>query len=258
MEPTGPTSQEEHLSQGGVLQLPPSDLAEFERTPSAEHLARLEGDAELVTQLMLRKYEGPLWDRFATALAQYGLPVIGAWVRYGLIFKHCESKGLGALEHADLAEEDKRQLALDTVGETVGKAVDGFRTNVLAKGVWRSGKGATLKTFFIGQCILQFPNIYRKWRTDFVTARRVRRAVKKMDLEFLPRTTPVDVTAFLRIEIQKLRTQGPTDATLRALANKGWGLSNAEIGEILGMTPGAVQARLYRARQKAKKKARHE
>jgi hypothetical protein len=28
---------------------------------------------------------------------------------------------------------------------------------------WDHRRGATLRTYFIGQCLIRFPNIYRRW-----------------------------------------------------------------------------------------------
>jgi DNA-directed RNA polymerase specialized sigma24 family protein len=228
-------------------------LAEFDGSPSAEHLARLEVDGELATQLMLARYEGPLWKKFATTLARYGMPVIWTWVRYGKIFRHCEEKGLGALDLGNYTDEEKEQLAEDVVGETVGKAIEGFRVNVLMRGRWRPARGASLNTFFIGQCILQFPNVYRSWRRAFISAKKVRRAVRQVDPDFIARATPVDVAADVRMQLAKRIVGRPDIALIRALGSKGWGLTSAEIGQILGMTPGALQQRLYRERLKMKK-----
>lgn len=207
----------------------------------------------MATQLMLAAYAGPLWEKFATTLAQYGLPVMWAWVRFGKIFRHCEEKGLGSLDRGDYSDEEREQMAEDTVGETVGKAIEGFRVNVLMTGRWRPARGASLNTFFIGQCVLQFPNIYRSWRRSHLSAKRVRRAARRIDPEFIARATPVDVAADARIQIAK-RLAGPLDIPLiRALGSKGWGLSSAEIAQVLGIRPGALNQRLHRARLKMKK-----
>ena len=47
--------------------------------------------------------------------------------------------------------------------ETVSKALHHFRVDVLMKKKWDYRKGATLRTYFVGQCLIRFANIYRAW-----------------------------------------------------------------------------------------------
>ncbi len=48
-------------------------------------------------------------------------------------------------------------------GEVVTVALAPFRDEVLLPGLWDPAKGASLTTYFVGQCILRFPNVYRSW-----------------------------------------------------------------------------------------------
>lgn len=41
-------------------------------------------------------------------------------------------------------------------------ALDYFRERVLRAGRWDAGRGASLGTFFIGQCLYRFANVYNK------------------------------------------------------------------------------------------------
>ena len=47
--------------------------------------------------------------------------------------------------------------------ETVSKALHHFRVDVLMKKKWDYRKGETLRTYFVGQCLIRFANIYRAW-----------------------------------------------------------------------------------------------
>ncbi len=59
-------------------------------------------------------------------------------------------------------QETRQDLAIDTVVA----ALSAFRDEVLnlKENRWNPAKGASLKTFFIGQCKWQFPNVCQKWR----------------------------------------------------------------------------------------------
>ncbi|MFD7078439.1 RNA polymerase sigma factor [Nocardioides sp. NPDC059952] len=122
---------------------------------------RLTGDLDVLTDLALVKFQGELWDRFADALARYGYAVIWNWTVRNLIFERCKTKGFGGLPQLErpITDEEAQELA----NETVAKALRHFRSDVLMKHKWDHRKGASLRTYFIGQCIIRFPNIYRTW-----------------------------------------------------------------------------------------------
>jgi hypothetical protein len=237
------------------LQLPANGLEAFERSRAAEHLARLEADAELATQLMLSGYQGRDWEKFAQALAEYGVQVIGAWIggRERLIFVKCAKKGIGALVPVDYDEDEARGLA----NETVVRAIVAFRTKVLVPGRWRPAKGASLKTFFVGQCLFQFPNVYRKWQREQMKSRRAGYIVRRMDLDFLRPVTRVEIAAELRREIDKLSASGFDGPDALAIAQR-FGYSLGELAEIVGTTERAIEGRIYRNKTKKIERPSHE
>ncbi len=140
-----------------------SDLAGFEPSEEALHLRRLLADQVLLAALQAQGLQGRDWDRFAEVLARYGYQVIRAWVRSGEIFWQCRRRGWGHLEpprdERPWGADEADELALETVAIAVGK----YRDTVLAVNRWSPEGGATLKTFFIGQCLIRFANVYRAW-----------------------------------------------------------------------------------------------
>lgn len=128
-----------------------------------EHLARLRADVDAVLTLQLSNFADAAWEPLANALVEYGFAVMRAWIATGRIFvelvrSHSFAK-LAPPPSGWLDADEAESLA----GEVVTVALAAFKNDVLAKGVWKAEKGASLSTFFIGQCKLQFPNIYRKW-----------------------------------------------------------------------------------------------
>jgi hypothetical protein len=237
-----------------ALQLSSSELEAFDRSPAAEHLARLEADVELNTQLMLSSYQGPGWERFALALAEYGVQVIGAWLggRERKIFAKCARKGIRGLVPMEYDEDDARGLA----NETVAKAIATFRSNVLCRGRWKPAQGASLRTFFVGQCLFQFPNIYRKWQRGQVAAYKAGRAVAAIGTDFLPSIPDIEDGAELRRHLRKLAVGGFESADALKIAHR-LGYPLAEIAEILGISERGVEGRIYRdsARKKVDRDA---
>lgn len=57
-----------------------------------------------------------------------------------------------------------RDAANELAVDTVMVSLTSFLEDVLKKNVWQAAGGASLKTFFIGKCLWEFPNVYRRWR----------------------------------------------------------------------------------------------
>ena len=83
-----------------------------------------------------------------------------SWIATKIIFERCKEKGFGlSILDRQFTQEEIEGLA----NYTVAMALRYFRTKVLMKRRWDPTKGASIRTFFVGQCIFQFPNIYREW-----------------------------------------------------------------------------------------------
>jgi hypothetical protein len=123
---------------------------------------RLAADNDLVQTLAFGSFGGSEWEYFSTELAKYRMAVIGGWMRRGMIFQRCKSRGFGGLPELgrDFTDDEVDELT----GETISKALFHFRRDVLMKQKWDYRKGATLRTYFVGQCLIRFANIYRRWR----------------------------------------------------------------------------------------------
>lgn len=86
-----------------------------------------------------------------------------AWIKKGLILGRCRQRGYGGLREPPVGAFARDDVADELAGETVAKAPSPLRDDVLMKGRWDPTRGATIKTYFIGQCLIRFPNIYRSW-----------------------------------------------------------------------------------------------
>lgn len=208
-----------------------------------ERLARLEGDKELALRLALLGFAGREWDAFVRVLVDYGIQVFRSWLRTGKVFAECRHTGpRHRFRDSDEIEE--------ITGEIVAEAIAGFRKDVLIPGTWDPTKGASLRTYFIGNCKLRFANVYRRWVAE---AQRVPKDVDagkiraELEHQRAPRV-PTEVAAELQRQDRLL--QSDTIERLHALGAAGY--TNAEIAAIDGKTKNAIDARLHRAREKAK------
>lgn len=222
-------------------------LALFEEDPAARRLRVLTADRALVDSLMLRGYAGPDWLGFANALAEYGYPVMRAWVVTGAIFLRCAEKGIGHLPRVTTMFDPSD--ADEIAGETVAEAIKHFRERVLIPGRWDMTRGASLNTFFVGQCILRFPNIYRRWyreRADPLLARNDRVALT-VDLGMLRAESPSPhISAELSRAVDLLHPGDPR--TILGLQELGY--DQQDIAGVLKTTARGIQSRLFRYRRR--------
>lgn len=234
-----------------ILQLEESGLATalavFDEDPAARRLKVLTADRALVDSLMLRGYAGHEWRRFTCALAEYGYPVLRAWVVTGVIFLRCAEKGIGHLPRLSTMFDpsDPDEIA----GETVAEAIKHFRERVLIPGKWDMTRGASLNTFFVGQCILRFPNVYRRWyreRQDPLFVRNDREALAA-ELGTLRTEGPSpQIGAELSRAIDQLQRRDPR----AILGLKELGYDQKDIAELLNTTERGIQSRLFRHRRR--------
>ncbi len=202
---------------------------------------RLEADKKLVLELALKGYSGPPWKLFANALAEYGFAVVRAWVADGKIFTECAKKGWPVRRAiARVPGDEIVELAL----ETVGKAVHQFREKVLIPGRWDPSRGATLRTFFVGQCILQFPEVYRSWERE-----QCMPPMSVLPGDLLSGSRPVPPEA--QVDLSRWLARSTTETPEFIPAAVAFGYSHAEIAKTLDTTVSGVEARLYRLKKRA-------
>lgn len=146
--------------------VPPSwlldaDTSSREAAEAADELDRLQGDTEMLGQLRSAGFQGKVWSYFTGVLARYGYSVIRAWLFRREILGKCRAKGLRGVPHqlAQLDDDDVAELA----GETIAEAIHHFREEVLIPDKWDPRRKASLRTYFVGQCLIRFLAVYDRW-----------------------------------------------------------------------------------------------
>lgn len=180
-EPASEPLQPRGLTEAELL----DELGSVEDAESAARLARLQADHEIVLELQLSGFDPDTeaWREFATVLAEYGYSVFKGWFITGaarqIAAGHAGGRGvrgLGKLPDAlQLDADDAHALA----AELVEVAIEAFRSKTLLHSDpgkrWSPTGGASLKTFFVGRCLMELPDAYVKWH------RRERRALRAPD-----------------------------------------------------------------------------
>lgn len=232
------------------------DLAVGHTMQEVQRARRLLDDRDMVEQLKADGFTGPLLQVLQAELVAYGMAVMMAWTRTGGIAVQCRNKGrpifISEIGSTRWNLEDRLELSL----ETVAAALRFFMERVLPQGHWDPTKGASLRTFFIGACLLHFPNIYNAWFNSQDRWGRVtdpdRTPPEQTELErradevcFDDPTSEITLRRELRrVALTKIKSPD----TRRAAEMIMNGALIKEAAEAIGVTPKALESRLYRIR----------
>jgi hypothetical protein len=225
----------------------PADPAERVRVENAK---RRLADYEFLTELARAGFAGPIFEIAATEFAAYGIAVMMAWTRTGQIFSKCQAKGRPLSEFAPRWSRDDR---LEIAIETTARALKCFFDNVLRPGKWDHHRGATLKTYFVGACLLQFPNVFTVWATEQRHWAQLHDGEQTLD-DAAGRggpqwADPTGNAAVLACTARECLAGIPDPRTRQAAwLVFGHEASHAEAGVAVGLSADGVEGRLYRLR----------
>ncbi len=203
-----------------------------------ERLQRLAADEELLLTLQLHEFSGRAWERFNRELARYGLGVLRAWLRYGTIYGKVQALTgykLGRIEgwpDPDTVES--------LAGDTVVAALTYFREKVLKTNQWQSAGGASLSTYFIGQCLYQFANVYRSaLRAERDRIKQAVTPTAELPEEAFDIIRGIEETIVARDAVAEALAQLTTPRARQALFLQEAGYTQSEIADQLGLAGGA-------------------
>ncbi|MDZ7931873.1 MAG: sigma-70 family RNA polymerase sigma factor [Rhodococcus sp. (in: high G+C Gram-positive bacteria)] len=202
-----------------------------------DRLQRRGGDEELLLTLQLGGFAKQDWDPVAQELARYGLAVVTSWIRSRTIFTKVKQRTGYGLPVLDDWPNDP-EVVNDVATDTVVAALEYFRDNILMKNRWDPSKGASIRTYFIGQCLFKFANCYRKiYETE-----RTRRAQELLtDDDTITQTTMRGIEGMVvtTIELREAIASVTTAHARVALMLHSQGYKYDEIADRLGVPGGA-------------------
>jgi RNA polymerase sigma factor (sigma-70 family) len=149
--------------------------------------------------------------------------------------------------------EERSRLAEDTVVIALHK----FRDTVLIPHRWKPERGATLRTFFIGQCLIRFPNVYRQWLTERHGGAQRLDPLDENTWVVSDVSSPVEQQMVRDTRLEQLLEQAPEERTRRVLQLLAEGYTQKEIAEDLATTAKAVERLIHRHRQRLRPKEGH-
>lgn len=211
-------------------------LADSEFAHEAERLRRLGGDQELLLRLQLNGYTDAVWRPVAEEFARYGMAVMKSWLRRRTIFAQVKTKTGYGLPRAPEEWLDGEHTIDDLATMTVVPALAYFKTNVLMQNRWDPSRGASLRTFFIGQCLYQFCNPYRAWYQEEQERRALADLVDNDDLDYLHGSVHgVEEQVVLQSEVKDALRAVGTALARRAFILRSAGYTYREIAIRLGL-----------------------
>lgn len=211
--------------------------------PDDERLARLLGDERLLTDLVAAGFAGPDWDFVQEQLLRYGLTVISSWIRSGVIVAKCAEKRVRARSPRPQAREPEtaEEISFDVISIGMVK----FRDDVLLPGKYDPKKGASLSTFYIGQCLFQYDNVMARWETHEMPIPRVTDAEVELSIIDVDRTSGTEDDAIRTVMVQMILRGASNDMAARVLAMSSM-YSAEEIANSVGKSVDAVRGILKR------------
>jgi hypothetical protein len=212
-----------------------ADTGEPEAVPDA--------DVELYKRLREAGHTELAWNLAETEFFDYGWSVLLAWLNSGLIARKCQEKGRPVRLPEYWSAEDREDVAAVAVGD--GLAM--FRQAVEAD-VWHPSLGASLKTYFLGGCVLAFPNALRLWRRY---GERHRRATAELARQADLRRQQISAVSVVEsVEAVEMLVRDENARNQAIMTLVAFDHTPAEIAEVLRMKPATVHARMSRLRGK--------
>lgn len=127
--------------------------------PGNDASARRHADSELVRVLQKKSLGSREWDEVIRRLAAYAYPVLRHWLIDGsIVGRTARLARHGTKLSVYLGDDDRHEIVI----ETIFAGVQRFHQAILGN-KWDPDRGASLATYFVNSCLLEFSNAYRQW-----------------------------------------------------------------------------------------------
>ncbi|GAB3615430.1 sigma-70 RNA polymerase sigma factor region 4 domain-containing protein [Humibacter ginsengisoli] len=229
-------------------------LRDFDKDRS-EYLQRLETDRSIIDELRAAGFAGAHYTYFASELSKYGIAVMTAWIRTQQIFTKMKQRGMGGLRRPPTDILNDQEVAAELACETVAYAIHNFRLHVLIPGKWDPNKGASIRTYFIGQCLIQFANVYRRWLSETFDEPPWKTLVNEAAMTARG-YEHVETRVEQLVQVDQVLASVKKPRTKEMLVLSSTGLTHAQIAARMGITPKTVEMTLANERKRQTKERR--
>jgi hypothetical protein len=235
-----------------VIEQAEAALAPGEPRPEHDPVDRLHADQQVVEGILEEGLDGPRHQTLNEALISYAIPVLLLELGNGGIVSKAAQLGRpprGSEEWLDSTKADREYFTWDMVAD----ALPVFTRKVFVERCWSPRGGASLKTYFVNACRLQFAQLFRKWRNQ-------RRTVLPVGLNlgpaFVDHAPDPATTVALIDDASRMLGEINDPQTRKYVVLRGAGFTVEQASRRAGLTPKAAESRLYRLR-KSMKTGRH-
>lgn len=188
------------------------------------------------------------WAPVEEELARYGVSVLRCWIRDGSLAVRVRKLTGHAMNLDSRVTADQDSLT-ELIGTTVAVSLCHFRRRALAGTGWNPKGSASARTYFIGRCLLTFPDEQRR----FIREQHAPGALWTMSLQHAwdvpgtsPASRPADVALARCAVTDILATCDPR--TRNVLISVMYGSPLPRIAAEMGTTTKSVEMLLYRCR----------
>lgn len=242
-------SEEKALRDAGET----AEQAEAELVPGVPDTAdsghrraeRLRADLLMVDAVLKEGLGGPRHRYLEDHLIAYAVPVLLSLLYDGRLVSKATQLGRPPVP-ADAWERFTPDDRAEFVQEMVAAALPRFTKVVFEDRRWSPDLGASLKTYFVSACILNFARLQAQWLDD-------QRSVRPVGLELSPGSFPgapdPAVTVAARDEASRLLRSIPDERLQQVVALRAVGFTAEDAAREAGLTPKAAEGRLARFRK---------
>lgn len=209
---------------------------------------RQERDRDRLLRMQLEGYEGPTWsDEVLPDVWGYAYRVLPKKIETGEIFAmRTRLRGQPAndltLPHEGICRADAEDLASDVAAGAIRLFHDQLKA-----GVWDLSRDITFRSWFVNLCALRFAGPYRRWLRE----RNRYPGAPDPDVGVDTESEPSSVIYVVEFERYLDRVSDPITKAMICLDIAG--VSDADIAEATRVTVKAVEGRLARMRQDARR-----
>lgn len=217
------------------------DPAELDRARAERRRA----DQRMVEAVLEEGLGGPRHQALENELFRYAVLVLRHLLADGRLVSKASRLGappVPASAWLDFTADDREEFA----HEMVIAALPGFARVVFEERRWKPGRGASLKTYFVNACILQFARIQAQW---LASRQAVRPAGLELDPDAFPAAPDPAATVIVRDEVARVLSKMQDKQLREVMVLRGAGWTEKDAAREAGLTQKAAETRLARFRR---------
>jgi DNA-directed RNA polymerase specialized sigma24 family protein len=207
----------------------------------------LQAEQDLLERLRTAGFEGAATQHLEAELWRYGWRCLLKWMKDGSIAARCKAKGvrLKCLDQEVTELQRNAQLREDLAAAAVGEAIMYFMEYSLKLGYWKPCKGASMRTYFVHDCLYKFRDAFNAWARP---RRRQLEALAGTVLDLGLTQLGFEERVELRDAVRRILQRSPAEAAAIAAMLYHEPCTQKEIGAQLSLSVRSVEGYLRRMR----------